>query len=118
MTTVPNLRPMIFHAPGTIEAPLAALEEELRDTIANAELRAVMSGGTDRPAFSGPSVYYLGQFDRIACEGQDCAERFAGTDWHIIVPNAGHSLNLSRAAPAFFEATFDWLDANGLAPAL
>jgi hypothetical protein len=88
----------------------------MRDTIANAEIRSVMSGGTDRPDFTGPSVHFLGQYDVIACEGQDCFERFAGTDYHVVVPDAGHSLNLSLQASTFFDLTFDWLAANELAP--
>lgn len=116
MTTAPGVRPMIFHADGTFEDQIPGLEEELRDTIAVAELRAVMSGRQARPDFAGPSVYFLGQHDAIACEGQDCGERFAGTDRHVIVPGAGHSINLSLAAPAFFDLTFAWLEAQGLAP--
>lgn len=116
MTTAPGRRLMLFHAPGTIDEDVPALEETLRDTIAGAELRSVLSGQTDRPDFDGPSVHFLGQYDAIACAGQDCSTRFAGTDWHVIIPDAGHSLNLSRAAPVFFAATFDWLAARGLAP--
>lgn len=116
MTTAPEARMTLFHAPGTTAEGTAALEAKMRDTIANAELRAVMSGGAPRPDFSGPSVHFLGRHDMIACQGQDCADRFAGTDWHVIVDGAGHSINLSKAAPDFFALTFEWFEGIGLAP--
>ncbi len=116
VTTAPGVRSMIFHAPSTIDDSIAELEADMRHTIANAEIRSVMSGQAERPTFNGPSVHFLGQFDRIACEGQDCAERFAGTNYHTIISGAGHSINLSLQATTFFKQTFEWLEANDLAP--
>lgn len=116
LVTAPGVRPMIFHAEDAIAPEMVAVEEAISDTLAVAELAAVMGGGAPRPTFAGPTLYVLGQFDRIACEGQDCAERFAGTDWHEIIPGAGHSLNLSLAAPEFYALTFRWLAEQGLAP--
>lgn len=116
MTTAPGVRTRLFHAEGMVDPEIAELEEAWKDTLSQAELTSVMSGGSHRPAFTGPALYVLGRHDAIACQGQDCAARFAGTDWHLIVDGAGHSLNLSLAAPTFFDATFDWLQAQGLAP--
>ena len=116
MTTAPGVRTRLFHAEGTIEPRMVELEEELTGTLSSAELSSVMSGGSDRPAFSGPTLYVLGRYDAIACQGQDCNDRFAGNDWHLIIDGAGHSLNLSLAAPVFFDATFAWLAENNLAP--
>lgn len=116
LTTAPNIRPMIFHAPGTTSPAIPALEEEIRETLAIRELQSVMGPSTPRPTYAGPSVYFLGQFDRIACEGEDCAERFAGTDWHQIIPGAGHSINFSLAAQDFYTQVFTWLEESDLAP--
>jgi pimeloyl-ACP methyl ester carboxylesterase len=116
MTTAPGARIRLFHADGTIDPAMEELEEAHKDTLSRAELAAVMTDGSDRPPFAGPALYVLGRFDAIACQGQDCRERFAGTERHLIIDGAGHSLNLSLAAPAFFDATLDWLTDRGLAP--
>lgn len=116
MVTAPGVRTQIFHAPGAIEEGIKNLEEELSETVAFGELLSVMRGGDQIPQFDGPALYVLGRYDVIACEGQDCQERFAGTDWHEIVEGAGHSINLSNGAGAFFELTFEWLEGQGLAP--
>lgn len=116
MTTAPGARMHIFHAPDTYAPDVAELEHEMRDTIAGAELRSVMSGGTERPVFAGPKVYFLGQYDVIACEGRPCDQRFPEPGAHQIIAAAGHSINLSLAAPEFYQQTFDWLAGQGLAP--
>lgn len=116
MTTAPGARPHIFHAPGTTEDAIAGVEDDLTDTIAMAELRSVMSGGTPSEPFDSPSLYVLGQYDVIACGGEDCTQRFSGTDWHTVIEGAGHSINLSTVAPEFFALTFNWLETQGLAP--
>lgn len=33
-----------------------------------------------------------------------------------VVPDSGHSVNVTESAPRFFEETFRWLHARGLAP--
>lgn len=114
ITTAPHVRGRLFHAPDAIDPANMRLEEALKDTLGVAEIAAVQSGGADRPEFAGPSLYVLGQFDVIACEGQDCAVRFHGSDALQIVAGAGHSLNVSTSAQAFYELTFEWLHANGL----
>lgn len=114
MTTAPDVRTRIFHAPETFEPEIARVEEDLRETLSVNELKSVMFGDEDGTKFTGPTVYFLGQFDLIACGEQDCSEKFEDGAEHEIIYGSGHSINFSLVATTFYQRSFDWLAYQGL----
>ncbi|WP_437934174.1 alpha/beta hydrolase [Sorangium sp. So ce341] len=119
LTTRPNTRAAIFLHEGTYDPAIAALEESLKDTLTVAELSAVRSGpgsSASVPDVEAPVTYVLGRHDAIACgaAGGDCAAASAAQDAGYIVPDSGHSINVSDGAPLFYEWTFAWLAERGI----
>lgn len=121
LTTRPETRPAIFLHEGTYDPAIAALEESLKDTLTVAELSAVRSGpasAAPAPDVEAPVLHVLGRYDAIACgaAGGDCAAAPAAQDAAYIVPDSGHSINVSTGAPLFYERTFTWLAERGISP--
>ena len=76
------------------------------------------------PAFQGPIQFMEARFDYAACGG-DCQDAYdlatlnqlypkAAALEVFLQPNTGHGLTLHRNATAGYQATFDFLAANGL----
>ncbi|WP_437964192.1 alpha/beta hydrolase [Sorangium sp. So ce260] len=119
LTTRPDTRAAIFLHEGTYEPAIVALEESLKDTLTVAELSAVRSGpdsSAPAPDVEAPVLHVLGRHDAIACgaAGGDCAAGPAAEDADYIVPDSGHSINVSKGAPLFYERTFAWLAERGI----
>ncbi len=119
LTTRPDTRAAIFLHEGTYDPAILALEESLKDTLTVAELSTVRSGpGSSAPApvVEVPVLYVLGRYDAIACgaAGGDCTAGPAAQDAGYIVPDSGHSINVSTGAPRFYERTFTWLAEHGI----
>ncbi|MER6950673.1 alpha/beta hydrolase [Nonomuraea sp. NPDC000554] len=71
-----------------------------------------------------PVLIAVGRYDRLICggTGSDCSSSAAllaqESPWYgaaaqveaVVVPEAGHCLNLQRTAPAFFSSVRDWAD--------
>ncbi|WP_437874634.1 alpha/beta hydrolase [Sorangium sp. So ce513] len=130
LTTRPDTRAAIFLHEGTYDPAIAGLEESLKDTLTVAELSTVRPGPDDgaapapdegaapAPDIRAPVLYALGRHDAIACgaSGGDCAAGPAAQEAGILVADSGHSINVSRGAPLFYERTFTWLAEHGIAP--
>lgn len=119
LTTQPDTRAGIFLHEGTYDPAVLAYEESLKDTLAMAEIRAVRSGSNGAEPernLDVPVLYVLGRHDAIACAAAagDCeiAPSARGADY--IVPDSGHSINVSNGAPLFYERTFRWLAELGI----
>ena len=76
------------------------------------------------PQYNGPVLFMIGEFDFLMCLG-DCQNTYNTTEVNGMYPNAkdvdiylqpgtGHALPLHNGAQVGFQATFDWLDKNGL----
>jgi pimeloyl-ACP methyl ester carboxylesterase len=113
LTTMPGTRVETFLYPGTYDPAIPRLEETtLKDTVPEPELVAI---GTPPAPTSVPTLSVLGRHDMFYCaETADCRTAPAGQLVDAVVPDAGHSINMSRGAPAFYALTFDWLAGQGL----
>jgi pimeloyl-ACP methyl ester carboxylesterase len=104
LTTMPNTRTEMFHYPGTYTPAVQYLEEAWKDTVPEPELLAI---GTPPTPVNVPTLSVLGAHDMFYCE-ETCPPVDA------TIPNAGHSINVSKDAPTFYELTFDWLASRGV----
>lgn len=125
-TTVPGSRTQAFHYPGTYESAIARGEESAKDTLARGELCALRpcsgppaaAGNRRQPSGKQaevPVLHVLGRHDMMFCRTTtDCAtDPGAGQTKHLI-PDAGHSINLSRGAQQFYRLTIAWLARHGI----
>ena len=108
LTTMPDTRVDTFLYPGTYGPAVPRLEETvLKDTVPELELAAI---GTPPTPVDVPTLSVLGQHDMFYCwETADCTTAPAGQRVDAVIPNAGHSINVSKGAPVFYALTFDWL---------
>jgi pimeloyl-ACP methyl ester carboxylesterase len=104
LTTMPGTRAETFLYPGTYAPTVPYLEETWKDTVPEPELLAI---GTPPTPVNVPTLSALGRHDSFYC-----AETCPPVD--AVIPNAGHSINMSRGAPAFYTLTFDWLTAQSI----
>ncbi|QFU88593.1 Alpha/beta hydrolase family protein [Amycolatopsis sp. YIM 10] len=96
LTTLPGTRVETFHFPGTYGPAVPHLEEgPLKDTVPEPELFAL---GTPPVPADVPTLSVVGAHDGFYPDGPG-----------VVIPDAGHSINLSRGAPRFYAMTFDWL---------
>ncbi|WP_343948214.1 hypothetical protein [Nonomuraea longicatena] len=117
LTTRPGARAKAFLYPGTYDPAVLTHEERLKDTLASAELRQISGGGktTSRPPASLPALYALGRHDTIVCgRTSDCGKDPNARSTEFIVPDSGHSINVSKGARLFYEHTFTWLESKGI----
>jgi hypothetical protein len=109
LTTMPGTRAETFLYPGTYGPAIPYLEEARKDTVPEPELLAI---GTPPEPTDVPTLSVLGRHDTFYCgETADCTTAPAGVD--AVIPDAGHSINMSDGASAFYALTFRWLAANG-----
>jgi pimeloyl-ACP methyl ester carboxylesterase len=108
LTTMPGTRVETFLYPGTYGPAIPRIEETtLKDTVPEPELMAI---GTPPAPTGVPTLSVLGRHDMFYCaETADCQTAPAGQRVDAIIPDAGHSINVSRGASAFYALTFDWL---------
>lgn len=112
LTTRPGTRAEAFLFPGTHDPAMPRIEEAVKDTLSVAELRSV---NQVRAATTVPTLYVLGRHDLIACAGTaDCRTDPNGAGVDYVVPDSGHSINVSRGAPRFYARTLRWLSEQGL----
>ena len=130
LTTVPGNRATTFISPGGYDSGITDLEESLKDTVSPTELSGITKDSYDHSITRNidvPVFWSLGQYDLIWCpttkdctnDPQPAAERTfynSGVPYtQYIVPGSGHSINVTTAAPLFYQATFAWLKKIGLA---
>lgn len=104
LTTMPGSRVETFLYPGTYAPAVPHLEEAWKDTVPEPELLAL---GTPPTAVPVPTLSVLGRHDMFYCT-ETCPPVDA------VIPNAGHSINMSKGAKAFYALTFDWLATQGV----
>lgn len=113
LTSIPDTRAGMFLDGGEYDPAIVPYEEELKDTVAVAELRAVQGPPETKQATTVPTLSVLGRYDLIACgDTGDCRTDPATAD--KIVEDAGHSLNTGTHAGTFYRATFTWLARLGI----
>ncbi len=131
LTTLPGNRAATFVQPGDYDPGIEPVEEDLKDTLSPTELSGITADSYDRSITRGievPVLYALGRHDLIWCPTtEDCTTdpQFAAEGGFYrpeaeytgyVVPDSGHSVNVTRSAPLFYQETFRWLADKGLAP--
>lgn len=127
LTTRPGTRGPDFYAPATTDPRVVTVDESTKSVVANGELSDGITVGIDSPFSRNirhPVFEALGSLDGIFCATpgaggcanseafhQQEANFFSPTaDLHnLVVPNAGHDLNLETNTPIFQRATMSWL---------
>lgn len=109
LTTMPGTRADTFLYPGTYHPAMSFVEEEvLKDTVPLPEFSAI---GTPPAPVDVPTLSVLGRHDMFYCaETADCTT--SGPPVDAVIPDAGHSINVSYGAPQFYALTFTWLSST------
>lgn len=109
LTTMPGTRAETFLYPGTYHPAVSHVEEELlKDTVPLPEFFAI---GTPPAPVDVPTLSVLGQHDMFYCwETADCTTSGPAVD--AVIPDAGHSVNMSYGAARFYALTFTWLSST------
>ena len=120
ITTIPGFRDELFyHVPGARQSVIA-VDEATKDVLPIGVLfdQFTTYGLTEN--IHVPVLNVIGDFDTLACQLPSCTGSGSvaneadfypdGADYtQLIVPNAGHSLNLHRNAPSWYEEAQDWV---------
>jgi pimeloyl-ACP methyl ester carboxylesterase len=133
LTTQPGGRVGVFVAPGAYELAIIPYEEGIeKDTLSPTELSSLTIDTSDATQLTqritAPTLFAQGRYDQLWCNRtSDCEtdpqSLKEASYWspstsftHVIIQNAGHSINSNSMAPTFFESTFTWLKDHKLAP--
>lgn len=120
-TTAPGTRGSLFyHLPDASRAVIA-IDELLKDTITSGENNGVFPTLAVSQQVDVPTLITIGDFDDLFCDPPSCTASGTidnETDSYgpgscaelLIMPHAGHVLNLHRNAPVYFEAVREWAD--------
>jgi pimeloyl-ACP methyl ester carboxylesterase len=120
LTTIPGRRAELFyHVPGASQAVID-VDEATKDTLPVGMLFDQFTTYDLTQNIHVPVLNVIGNFDTLSCQLPSCDASGSVADegdnypvdaeyTQIIVPNAGHSLNLHRNAPAWYEAAQDWV---------
>jgi pimeloyl-ACP methyl ester carboxylesterase len=115
VTTRPGTRGSNFYFLPEVEPEVLEVDERTKETfIATGEGSGFASSLA--PEFSravtAPVLSVLGEYDAVFDVKGETPESTAwGQDFHlVVVPGAGHNLNLHRFAPDFFATVQQWLD--------
>ena len=120
-TTQRNTRDILFYYTPNTEPGVIAQDERLKQTITLGENTSV---GPTLPVslqVNVPTLITVGDFDFLFCTPPSCTATNSlvnetasyGPDTCaelVIMPEAGHNLNLHRNAPAYFEIVREWAD--------
>lgn len=123
LTTVPGIRPSIFHAAGDSDASITGREEAMKDVGSTAELADAASVGTAAAtsrAITAPVLEVNGGKDSWGCAAVDCSSAAAfraaeQPDYSrplstFIQPEAGHAVTLAADREPVLEAITGFLD--------
>lgn len=128
LTSVPGTRDDTFHSPVDAEPAVVALDEQLKDVVSATEITSVVTEAFTLPvslAVNAPVLLAVGSRDWLFCTGllaSDCASAaaLAATEaasfsaaaclHTYVLPDSGHSLNLSTRTEEYQDAVLDWAD--------
>ena len=121
LTTLPGVRSeLFFYTPG-VDPAILALDEQIKQTYTIGELADIFPSMPASLGVEVPVLLVVGDEDLMSCEAPSCtatgslaneAANYApeaGFEM-VIIPEAGHSLNLHYAAGSAFEAIREWSD--------
>jgi pimeloyl-ACP methyl ester carboxylesterase len=121
LTTLPGVRPsLFFYTPG-VDPAILALDEQIKQTYTVGELADIFPSMGASLGVRVPVLLVDGDRDLISCEAPGCTEtgslaseaaNYAPEACFemVIIPEAGHSVNLHYAAGDAFAAIREWSD--------
>jgi pimeloyl-ACP methyl ester carboxylesterase len=121
LPTLPGVRPsLFFYTPG-VDPAILALDEQIKQTYTVGELADIFPSMPESLGVKVPVLLVVGDRDLMSCEAPSCTATGslaneaasyapqAGFEM-VIIPDAGHSLNLHYAASSAFAAIREWSD--------
>ncbi len=121
ITTIVGFRDELFyHVPGA-DPDVIAVDEQTKDTLPVGMLFDQFTTYDLTAGIEVPVLNVIGDFDTLACQLPSCTESgsveqegqyfpAAESYTQLIVPDAGHSLNLHQGAPEWMDAAQSWIE--------
>ncbi len=122
-TTRPGERSLFYHAP-TVDPKVISADEGRKETVTAAEIATFPLDLARSRQIRVPVLVVVGDFDRVFCSLINCSvpllggAAFESTFWttkcyrQIVVPDAGHSINLHPNAATWYAQALAWLETN------
>jgi len=120
LTSQPGLRTVFYHAP-SFDPQVLAIDEQTKETVTTSELDTALPALGLSSAIHAPVLVVVGDFDLAFCNEPSCSESgslaneasFYPADAcaeSVIIPGAGHDLNLHFQAQQTYDAVLEWMD--------
>jgi alpha-beta hydrolase superfamily lysophospholipase len=124
LTTQPGVRGSTFYYLPNADPAVVALDEQTKGVGTAGELAefALVDTALNSLQVDVPVLSVMGRYDTIFCGVAQCGTLLGGTTLEplsyapaaeleiVVVPQAGHDLNLQKNAPTTYTAILDWLD--------
>ena len=124
LTTQPGARGPTFYYLPNADPAVVALDEQTKELGTSGELAefALVDTALTSLQVDAPVLTVMGRYDTIFCGLTACGDLLSGTTLEpaayapaaeleiVVVPQAGHDLNLQKNAPTTYAAICDWLD--------
>jgi pimeloyl-ACP methyl ester carboxylesterase len=119
LTTVPGTRATLFYYAANADPAVIAADEATKDVVSAGFFSDQTAGFGLTGNIHVPVLGVVGDFDTLACDGASCSSSgsFASEAatypsdacfTPVVLPNAGHDLNLHRNAPVWFTIAQGW----------
>jgi pimeloyl-ACP methyl ester carboxylesterase len=120
LTTLPGDRTIFYQEP-FFDPRVVALDEETKETVTTAELETAVPALGLAGGIHVPVLVLVGDFDLAFCAAPSCSASgslasepsFYPPDAcaeAVVIPRAGHDLNLHYTAPITYGTLLDWMD--------
>jgi pimeloyl-ACP methyl ester carboxylesterase len=120
LTSLPGLRSVFYYLPSTDPAVLD-LDEQTKETVTTAELATAVPALGLSTSIHVPVLVVVGDFDAAFCNPPSCSASgslatepgFYPADAcaeAVVIPGAGHDLNLHVQAPLAYDVVLSWMD--------
>lgn len=119
LTTLPGERTVFYHLPAA-DPLVIAIDEQTKETVTFAELDTAFPALALSGDVHVPVLVVVGQFDRAFCDDACAATGTLASEpgfypadacaEAVVIPNAGHDLNLEVQAPLAYDTVLEWMD--------
>lgn len=120
LTTQPGDRTVFYHLPSA-DPQVLAIDEQTKETVTTGELATALPALGLSSAVHVPVLVVVGDFDLAFCNAPACSQSgsldneasFYPADScaeTVIIPDAGHDLNLHFQAQLAYDAVLEWMD--------
>ncbi|EJD46856.1 hypothetical protein AURDEDRAFT_163920 [Auricularia subglabra TFB-10046 SS5] len=108
-----------FYGPdGTFDPKVLAYDEATKDTVSVGELSTLGTTLVAAPGFKGHVLAANGRNDAGACVPPSCDNIFQEAEYYpnaqsfeaVVIPDAGHDINLHLIAPVFYKTLLAWIE--------